>query len=224
MDPNRKCWGLLRRRECLVPSGRGWLALLLVIVAVSTITVLEIHPFLAVTRPVPGGVLVVEGWVTDTVLEEVKAEFERHPYEKLYVTGGPLEWGAPLSEYKTAAQRGAAVLVKLGLSTNEVQAVPAPLVQQDRTYTSAVTLRKWLREHSVQPAQLHLISEGPHARRSWLLFEKAFGREVTIGVTAVPAEGYDPKRWWRSSLGVRGVIGEALAYGYARFLFWPGKE
>ena len=129
-----------------------------------------------------------------------------------------------MSEYKTYAQRGAAVLLKLGLTTNEVQAVPAPLVPQDRTYTSAVALRNWLREHNLKPARLHLMSEGPHARRSWLLFEKAFGRDVVVGITSVPAAGYDPKRWWRTSLGVRGVISEALAYGYARFLFWPGKD
>jgi len=224
MDPHRKYWGLLRRRECLVPSWRGWLSLLLVVAVLSTIAVLRIHPFLAVTRPVTGGALVVEGWVTDGVLEEARTEFQRHHYEKLYVTGGPLEWGAPLSEYKTYAQRGAAVLVKLGLSTNDVQAVPAPLVRQDRTYTSAVALKTWLRAHDLKPARLQLVSEGLHARRSWLLFEKAFGKEVTVGVISVPAEGYDPKLWWRSSLGVRGVISEALAYGYARVLFWPRKE
>jgi hypothetical protein len=221
---SRKSWGLLRKRECLMPTWRGWLVLLSLLAIFGAIIALKIHPFLAVTKPLPGELLVVEGWATDDALAQAVVEFKRNHYQKLYVTGGPLEWGAPLSEYKTYAERGAAVLLKLGLTTNEVQAVPAPLIRQDRTYMSAVTLRKWLLEHGASPTRLHLMTEGPHARRSWLLFEKAFGGGVSVGITAIPVRDYDPKHWWRSSAGVRGVIGEALAYAYARLLFWPGAE
>jgi hypothetical protein len=177
-----------------------------------------------VNAPISGGVLVVEGWLPDRALEVAVAEFKRNRYEKLFVTGGPLEWGAPLSEYKTYAELGAATLIKLGLSTNSVQAVPAPLVHQDRTYTSAVFLRTWFRENNLAPTQLHLMTVGTHARRSRLLYEKAFGKEVHIGITAIPDEEYDSQHWWRSSQGVRVVISEAIAYGYARFFFNPPKE
>ncbi|HWX21363.1 MAG TPA: ElyC/SanA/YdcF family protein [Candidatus Binatia bacterium] len=219
MQENKRCWGLLRRRQCVVPTWRGWLALFLVCAVLAIISIREIHPFLAVTEPLPGGVLVVEGWAPDYALEATVAEFRRNHYDKLYVTGGPLEAGAPLSVYKTFAELGAATLLKLGLNTNEVQAVPAPLVRQDRTYVSAVSLRRWLSGHGLAPAMVHLISEGPHARRSRLMFERALGKGVKVGVTAVPSMDYDERHWWRSSAGVRGVIAEALAYGYARVWF-----
>jgi hypothetical protein len=32
---------------------------------------------------------------------------------------------------------------------------------------------------------------------------------------------FDPDHWWKTSAGVRGVIGEGLAYLYARLLFHP---
>lgn len=174
---------------------------------------------MAVTDPVHEGSLVVEGWVTDDAFEQAASEFKRGHYDRLYVTGGPLAAGAPLSEYKTYAQLGAAVLLKLGMDTNAVQAVPAPWIRQDRTYTGAVFLREWLRGHGRAVSEIHLMSQGLHARRSRLLFEKAFGRGVKVGITSIPSREYDPRHWWRYSAGVRGVVDEAIAYVYARFLF-----
>lgn len=224
MEDNRTCLGLLRRRQCLVPTGRGWAAVILSCAALAVAGVLRIHPFLAANDPQPGGALVVEGWSPDYALEAAVAEFNRDHYEKLYVTGGPIEQGAPLSEYKTYAELAAATLLKLGLSTNAVQAVPAPFVPQDRTYTSAVYLRRWLHEHGVSPAKFNLLTLGPHARRSRLLFEKALGKRAIVGVIVVPVRDYEPRRWWRSSQGFRSVTGEALAYGYVRFIFRAPKE
>lgn len=224
MDPNLRYWGLLRRRECLRPTWRGWLAGLAVCVALGFAFVRGVEPFLAMDDPVPGGALVVEGWVSDYVLEAALAEFRRQPYEKLYVTGGPLERGEPLSEYKTFAELGAATLVKMGLETNKLQAVPAPRVYQDRTYVCGVALRQWFRDHNIPATRVHVFTAGAHARRSRLMFQKAFGNGPRVGVTAVPIPNDSGLPWWRTSLGVRTVMGEVPAYLYARFLFWPSTQ
>lgn len=217
----KRLWGLLRRRQCLAPTWQGWLVALLILAAVGTLAIREVHPFLAVNDPVPGEYLVVEGWAPDYALEEIIAEFHRNHYEKLFTTGGPLLWGAPLSEYKTYAELAAATLVKRGLATNMVQAVPSSLVIQDRTYTSAVSLKKWFESHHLAVSRVHLMTEGPHARRSRLLFQKALGKKIKVGITAIPLRDYDPQHWWRSSAGVRAVIDESIAYVYARLFFHP---
>jgi len=224
MPEARHFWGLLRRRQCLVPTWRGWLALLLVFAALFFLLGRRAHAFLAVSAPAPGGVLVVEGWANDEALDQAVAEVRRNHYERVFVTGGPLEIGAPLAEYKTMAERGAAILLKLGLGTNLVQAVPAPRVRQDRTYASAVALKAWMRAHGGAPSRLNLMTEGPHARRSWLLYEKAMGPKVKVGVVSIPSPEYDQEHWWRSSAGVRAVISEGLAYGYARLLFRAPRD
>jgi hypothetical protein len=54
-----------------------------------------------------------------------------------------------------------------------------------------------------------------------LLFQKAMGEKVTIGITAIEDRNYDPKKWWAGSYGVRAMVDEAVAYGYARLLFRP---
>ena len=197
---------------------RGWL-LLLSVTLLSVLTIREIRPFLAVTEPVAGGLMVVEGWVSDVVMEAAIAEFKQHHYEKIFVTGGPISRGAPLSDYTSFAEQGTATLLKLGLDRGVVQSVPATWVRKDRTYASAAALSQWMRDHGVAFTAVHLITEGPHARRSRLLFQRALGNGVTVGVTSVPDREYDPERWWQSSAGVRDVVGETLAYLYARILF-----
>jgi hypothetical protein len=94
-------------------------------------------------------------------------------------------------------------------------------VHQDRTYHSAVNVRRWLESQGITSSSVDVITLGPHARRSRLLFEAALGPDVTVGVYAVPDPRYDLAHWWRSSEGVRSVLGETIAYVYARLFFDP---
>lgn len=224
LDESNKWFGLLRRRPCWIPTWRAWSILFIVILGLGWLGTRKIYSFLAVNDPHPGGLLVVEGWAPDYAFEAALREFKSNHYEKICVTGGRLETGAPLSEYKTYADLGAAILVKLGLNTNEVQAVPAPSVRRDRTYAAAASLQRWLEQQHRPETHIHLFTEGAHARRSRLLFEKALGSAVKVSVTSIPVRDFDERHWWRYSAGVRGVIGETLAYLYARFLFRDSAE
>jgi hypothetical protein len=224
MEDKKVLWGLLAPRRCLVPTLRGWVVLILCLTATTTIGLRQLGPFLTLSDPVQGGVMVVEGWAPDYALEAVIAEFNRNHYDRLFVTGLPLERGGPLSEYKTYAELGAAVLLKLGMSSNVVQAVPAAAVRQDRTYAMASSLKRWMADDGVTPGKVQIMTVGPHARRSRLIFQKALGKDFSVGITAIPSRDFDPEHWWRSSAGVREVIGEALAYFYARVLFHPSPE
>ncbi len=212
-------FGLLHRRSCVVPTWRGWLLTLLVVLPLIATGVRRVQPFLAVTAPVTSSVLVVEGWMPDYGMKEVILETQRTPYATLVVTGGPLERGAPLSNYGTYAELGAATLGKLGANTPSPQAVSAADVYRDRTFTSALALRDWLKARGPMPAKINLVSLGAHARRSRLLFNKVFGPNVEIGIIAVPDRGYDANKWWRSSQGFRSVTDEFIGYLYARFIF-----
>ena len=195
----RPYWGLLGRRSMLFPTWRGWLLLL-------------------------DGVMVVEGWVPDFGMQMVIQQVHQSPYHKIYVTGGPVEIGAPLYQYHTLAELGAATLRGMGLEASMVQAVPSPLVYKDRTYTSALALRDWFLAHGGIPKQINLISVGPHSRRSRMLFQRVFGDTAQVGVTALEDPNYDAKHWWHTSQGVRTVTDETIAYCYAKFLFFRSPE
>lgn len=183
------------------------------------ISVREVHSFLAITDPVHGGALIAEGWLPDHAFDEVAAEFKRNQYDTLYVTGGPIEQRESCTSYITYAERGEAIVRSKGLAPSVVRVIPALKVHRDRTYASAVALRKWLVDHEVTHRSYHVMSFGPHTRRTRLLFEQALGEGAIVGSTAIEDPDYDPKHWWNTSVGVRTVIDEAIAYGYARFLF-----
>jgi len=146
-------------------------------------------------------------------------EFQQNGRVVLYVTGIPIEKGAPMSEFETYAELGAATLATLGLGANVVRAVPAPDVRQDRTFASAVALRDRLQAAGSVPASINVATLSAHARRTRLLFAKAFGGDTRIGIIALDDPRYDERRWWRTSDGFRTVIDEVVAYTYARFLF-----
>jgi hypothetical protein len=220
----RKFCGLLRRREVLVPTWQGWLVLLLSTALLAVGFIRSIQPFLALNATANGGVLVAEGWVPDYVLQAAVDEFQRHDYDGFYVTGGPLDRGAPLSKYKTYAELGASVVARLGLESSLVDAVPVQYVRKDHTYASAVALKKWLGKKGRDARSLTVISLGAHARRTRLLYQMAFGPGTEIGIIAVPDRDYDASRWWVSSAGVRDVVNETVAYLYVRLLFRALKE
>jgi hypothetical protein len=180
--------------------------------------------FLAVTESMPGGALVVEGWAADYALSLAVEEFRSNRYEKIFVTGVPVDYGGPLSAYKTYAEIGSATLMAMGMDSNVVQAVSAPEVRRDRTYASAAALARWFQEHGGAPRHVNLMTDGPHARRSRLLFQRALGGKTAVGIIAIPPRDYQPARWWRYSSGVRNVTSEFIAYIYAKLIFKPDAE
>ncbi len=91
-------------------------------------------------------------------------------------------------------------------------------------YNSALALRNWFQDQNLHVASINVLTEGAHARRTWLLFQEAFGPGVKVGIVSVSNPDYDPKYWWRYSDGVREVSSEALAYVYAKIFFLAQKQ
>ena len=98
------------------------------------------------------------------------------------------------------------------MTNDSVQPIPCWVERKDRTYNAALAVEQWFQENGVSVRSIDVMTLGPHARRSRLLFQKAFGKEVRVGVISVEDRDYDPDHWWASSQGVREVVGEAIAY------------
>src|SRR5207249_3289335 len=151
-------------------------------------------------------------------------EFQSNHYQRVFTTGGPVEGtGGYINDFMTSASVGADLLRKNGLANGLVQMVPSQVMDRDRTYSSAVALRSWFRDHNMAVSSIDVVTEDVHARRTRLLFEKALGKNVAVGIIAVPNPDYDWRRWWWYSEAVKGVGSEALAYAYARLFFYPSE-
>lgn len=221
---SQKLCGLLKRKERWGLSWRGWLLLGVTGLVVGCAFFFNIQGFLATTHRVDTHVLVMEGWIHQYAIRGAADEFYRGGYKEVYTTGGPENGtGEYVNDYQTAASIGAEILKKFGVPEDHVQVAASHVNNRDRTYNSAIALRNWLRDHDVKVRGINVVTESCHARRTQLLFQEAFGNDISVGVIAVPNPDYDPKYWWHYSDGVREVIGESLAYLYARLLFFPSE-
>jgi hypothetical protein len=191
------------------------------------IFLVRIYLFLAVTHRVDANILVVEGWVHKYAMRPAVEEFRRGSYQRVFTTGGPVEGiGGYINNYQTAASVGAELLKANGIPSESVQMVPSRVIDEDRTYASAVALRNWFRGHDLLRRSLNVLTEDVHARRSRLLFQEALGKEVKVGIIAIRSPDYDSRHWWRYIAGVKDVPSETIAYVYvyATLFFYPRES
>jgi hypothetical protein len=212
-------FGLLRRREVVLPTWRGWLALLLLAALLVRAFLSWVQPFLAQQAPVGGQVLVVEGWIPDYALRQALAEFRARRYSLLVTTGGPLPEGMAFSYQGSYARLASATLRSFGLPADSIAEVPSPPVGKDRTYAEGLALAAWMRARGVRYEAIDLWSFSTHARRSRMLYALALGDGTRVGVFAPRDLEYDAKHWWRTSNGVRRVTDEWIAWLYATLIF-----
>lgn len=220
--PRRRLFGLFTRRERWGLSTRGAGVLLALVTAIVATFFFGVYPFFAVTERVETKVMIVEGWIDTYAIRAAANEVKAEHYEKVFTTGGPVHgMGGYTNDYNTAASVGASLLRGMGVTEPLLQMVPSRVSARDRTFSSAQALRSWCAEHNVALHAVNVVTEDVHARRTRLLFQKALGDEVRVGVIAVPNPDYDARHWWKYSEGVRAVLGECIAYVYARFFFFP---
>lgn len=220
-QPALRRWGIFIRKERWSLSSRGWLILACGLVLATAVFLREVYPFLAVTHRVNADVLVVEGWIHEYAIRSAADEFRAQSYRRVFATGGPVVGsGGYVNDFQTSASVGADLLRKAGVPEQSLQMVPSRVMDRDRTFSSAVALRDWIQNHEPFVRSINVMTEDTHARRTWLLFQRAFGKNVQVGVISVPNVDYPANRWWRYSEGLKDVVSEFAAYVYAKiFLF-----
>lgn len=216
-----KKYYLISKRERWGLTWQGRLFLLSVLLALLLLFINNIYNVLAPVDRVKADILVVEGSVTDHVLNHALAEFRSGHYKLLLTTGTPLDYGSYLSEYKNTAFVTGYSLMRLGFDSSRIVMLASDAVMHDRTYNSAIKLKQYLKTEISNCKSINLICQGVHGGRSRLLFRAALGDSIAVGVISVPGVYYSANSWWRSSKGFREVMNEVFGYFYVRFFFRP---
>jgi uncharacterized SAM-binding protein YcdF (DUF218 family) len=175
---------------------------------------LEIHPYLAPTAPVHSGTMIIEGWISNSFLSQAAAAFRAGRYQKLLVLQATDDEGERQIGTTAACADRTEILASYGVPKPLIGTLLYPATERDRTYHAAIAARDWLTHHSIEDS-VDVVTIGPHARRSRMMFKKVFGKSFQVGIIALNDPTYDPKHWWRTSEGVRDVLGEVIAYIYA---------
>ena len=165
--------------------------------------------------------MVVEGWIHDFALDDAVTLYRAGNYSKIICTGVPIETGSYIQQFKSYPEMTANRLRKLGIPDKEIIVTVADETKTDRTYLAALALRQSFITYNMQETNIHLVTVGPHGRRSRMLFKKALGSDYSVGVTCLDDYSYDSEDWYKCSEGVRSVLSETIAYTYAMFFFHP---
>ncbi len=181
----------------------------------------NIHGFLAVSKPVKADILIVDGFLPGYAYDTIEKFIERDNYKYVITTGVEMDYVYTQADGFNTAELSYKILLSKEIKNCRIEKAPADKALKDRTFSAAIALRKWLLANGFDNQSLNLVTLGCHARRSLLLYRKAFEGEKKIGVISIQDQSYEPHKWYRFSQGVRTVLSETIGYTYNMIFFHP---
>jgi uncharacterized SAM-binding protein YcdF (DUF218 family) len=207
---------LFRRRTIWWPTGIGWS-----VAAFSCFLPLmtwwfTAEEFFSINAPRDADVLVVEAWISSAGIRASVEEFKRGKYRFIVVTGGLTgeKWSEKRWDY---AVEGEEQLLRAGIKPDQMIVANNQDVESRRTYEMARAASAALRARGINPHAINVFTRGTHARRSRLIFSKAFDRSIPVGVVVWRPENSSIP-WWQSSERSEDLLKETVGYLYELIL------
>lgn len=213
---------MARRRNVWCLTWLGWLCTLLIIAFPLVWWCRCGASFLSSTHRVPAGILVVEGWIGREGVRAAGQEFQSRGYQLIVTAGGPTSserWEDARSNY---AEMAARELIRSGVPKDRIVVAPAREVERQRTYESAVAVRRALWDGHLPFKALNVFTWGTHARRTRLVFAKVFPSPLGVGVIGWVPSRPEATSWWQSSERAKEFLTETVGYAYEA-LFNSGR-
>jgi hypothetical protein len=148
------------------------------------------------TNKINANILTVEGWQYSQALEKVKNEFQNDGYDMLIITGlnSPKNYyqvsmdgkNRLINTFNSNAEFTRNELIRMGVDSSSIIAVPGEKTYINRTLKSALAFRDWLKESKCMVRGINIISFGPHARRKWMIYSKILGKDYNVGIIYFP--------------------------------------
>ena len=184
----------------LVPTVYGWCVVLLLATAPVAMWTIWGEDYLAVTDRVPANVIVVEAWMHEEGAVAAMAEYKQASDGSDYiVAAGALSGESWYKERWDEVEIVESALRHRGFPSQRFIRARARDTERHRTYQAAVAVRNALAVAGVHPTGINVITIGPHARRSRMIFAKVLGPDIPVGVIAWRPQGLPHERWWKSS-------------------------
>jgi hypothetical protein len=194
------------------------------LLATFVVSAATVHQFLAVSAPQGQGVLVVEAWIPEDAISESAKVFNAGPYRYLVLVGAPMRGSdAQFGRFTNYADRAASRLERNGFDSTKLVAIKVPSQPTRRTFAMATAVRDWLRTSAVSIRTVDVFTTGVHARKSWILFQHALGKDYSVGVISGRETSYDPSAWWISRRGLWLVTRNLAGYAYSRLWIYADK-
>jgi len=91
-----------------------------------------------------------------------------------------------LTNFASIAEICAHKLHLEGIPEQAIEVVASPVSDKNRTLASAIVISNYLEEHNLPYASINILSEGIHARRSWISYKFAFRKQPKeVGIICI---------------------------------------
>ncbi|MCU0473462.1 MAG: hypothetical protein MUC93_08870 [Bacteroidales bacterium] len=120
------------------------------------------------------------------------------------------------NNFKSYAQRAREIFISLGIDSSNVISVPGESVKINRTFTSALAVRNWLKTSDIEVKGINIISVDSHSRRTWMTYNKVLHKSFNVGVISLPKDNFHS----RTDKGFN-ILKETLALVYYWVILIP---
>jgi len=112
-----------------------------------------------------------------------------------------------INNYISNAELAKKRLVILGMDSSLITAVSGDKVRINRTLTSALAFRDWLKTADINIKGIKIISLGTHARRTWMTYNRVLNEKYKIGIISLPDYKYNRSKIVRFLKTIRETLG-----------------
>ncbi len=135
---------------------------------------------------------------------------------------GPLDGNDRIDTYtyfESSAEFCRDQMITFGIDSAIIIAVPCNKAFLNRTLSSVLTIRNWLKETDKTVTGINIVSLGIHARRTWISYRKVLGNNIEIGIISLQ-ENEDPKSKFKESVKILNEILGIIYYKIILTLFF----
>lgn len=122
-----------------------------------------------------------------------------------------------INNFNSSAQYAKNRLLSMGIDSSLLIAIPGNKVKINRTLSSALAFRDWLKSTNIDIKGINIISMGTHTRRTWMTYNKILNEKYVIGIISLPDNIHNYSRLSK----VLKTIRETLGIIYYWFILLP---
>lgn len=111
------------------------------------------------------------------------------------------------NNYSSYAQLAKNRLLALGVDSSLIIDIPCKNVSLNRTLTSALAFRDWLKTSEIKVKGINIVSVGTHSKRTWMTYNKILDKKYNIGIISLPDSREQDSRRYKVLKTIRETIG-----------------
>jgi uncharacterized SAM-binding protein YcdF (DUF218 family) len=109
-----------------------------------------------------------------------------YKYNSVYNIGSLDSKKRIINNFSSNAEQTRLELISMGVDSSRIIAVPGEKTYVNRTLKSALAFCNWLKKSKCEVKGINIISSGPHAKRSLMIYHKVLGKNYKVGIIVLP--------------------------------------